>query len=415
MAWDTAVAINRTDKNNIVVSYGVLQNNITPRVGTPFRAVSFDGGKTWPAEFNGPLNAEALPTGNPASVGDNRGVAADKFGNFWYSATNRFDASGTQFNQPYFAISADGGITFQKVYEVPLPGVNNQTDYPQFCFGGDGQGNYGLHFQTTIFTLTDIIPTVGFIPITGLGTIGTPIYSVLVGLTNSIQEADLAASSDGRVWLQGYPTSFGAFSYIDPQVVTYKTPGPIDQNIAGPWDYIICNDITDQYGVTNVLAQPVRGFFPSVTSGILFDEQRQALYGMVVGQFPDYSQNMRIYFIVSRDNGQTWSDPIDIATTDFANRGYYSMALDEVTGNLLVGWYDGRNDPTFTSVEYFAAIIPARELDEIVCRQPLSIPYYVVPSLGVIVDDPLTTTHAKRIASYKKKLNHMRKKLASHS
>ena len=68
---------------------------------------------------------------------------------------------------------------------------------------------------------------------------------------------------------------------------------------------------------------------------------------MYQAQFPDYSQNMRIYFVISRDNGQTWSDPIDIATTDFANRGFQSMALDPVTGNLVFGWYDGRNDPTY--------------------------------------------------------------------
>ena len=47
-------------------------------------------------------------------------------------------------------------------------------------------------------------------------------------------------------------------------------------------------------------------------------------------------------------------DPIDISTTDFANRGFQSMALDSVTGNLVFGWYDGSNDPTFQSVQYFA-------------------------------------------------------------
>ena len=78
-----------------------------------------------------------------------------------------------------------------------------------------------------------------------------------------------------------------------------------------------------------------------------------------------YSQNARLYFIISRDNGQTWSDPIDIATTDFANRGFQSMALDPVTGNLVFGWYDGRNDPTFQSIQYFGAILPAAQLDAI--------------------------------------------------
>ena len=94
---------------------------------------------------------------------------------------------------------------------------------------------------------------------------------------------------------------------------------------------------------------------------------------------------MRLYFIISRDNGQTWSDPIDIATTDFANRGFQSMALDPVTGNLVFGWYDGRNDPTFQSIQYFGAILPAAQLDALVNNIPLSNPLYTLPAATGIV------------------------------
>ena len=44
------------------------------------------------------------------------------------------------------------------------------------------------------------------------------------------------------------------------------------------------------------------------------------------------------------------------------------MALDPVTGNLVFGWYDGRNDPTFKSMQYFGAIMPAAQLDALVNR-----------------------------------------------
>ena len=109
------------------------------------------------------------------------------------------------------------------------------------------------------------------------------------------------------------------------------------------------------------------------------------MYAIFAGQYPDNSQNARLYFIISRDNGQTWSDPIDIATTDFANRGFQSMAFDPVTGNLVFGWYDGRNDPTFQSIQYFGAILPATQLDALVNRIPLSNPLYVVPPATGIV------------------------------
>lgn len=56
------------------------------------------------------------------------------------------------------------------------------------------------------------------------------------------------------------------------------------------------------------------------------------------------------------------------------------MALDTVKGNLLFGWYDGRNDKTYESVEYMAAILPAKTLDKLVNSIPLSNPLYALPS-----------------------------------
>ena len=46
------------------------------------------------------------------------------------------------------------------------------------------------------------------------------------------------------------------------------------------------------------------------------------------------------------------------------------MALDEVTGDLIFGWYDGRNDPNFEALEYMAAMIPAKTLTTLVSAYP---------------------------------------------
>lgn len=56
------------------------------------------------------------------------------------------------------------------------------------------------------------------------------------------------------------------------------------------------------------------------------------------------------------------------------------MALDEVTGDLIFGWYDGRNDKTFESVQYFGAVIPSKKLDKLVKKIPRSNPLYSIPS-----------------------------------
>ena len=486
MAWDTAVAINRTDKNNIVVSYGILDDSNPAFPGPSARAVSFDGGKTWPeiyvyTSFTGSISGTTLTvtdvtngtieigqviytyTSSPGAgivagteitgfgtgtggvgtytvnisqtvpstyivaspplngliplqtsvsegFGDNRGVSADKFGNFWYSTTNYYDPSGTVFvNQPLFGVSSDKGVTFSLEYSLPLPAANFKYDYPQYCFGGDGLGNYGLWFVVDyVNAITgDVNPLMGFIPITGLGQFGTPTLSEqFTSLLNVNVLANIAASSDGRVWTQGLANAanaigtIGAFSYIQEAGVIFKSPGGINVNYAGPWQSIIWNASGTNWLISPAESQPSRGYFISVQSSI-YDDSRQALYALLSAQYPDISQNARLYFVISRDNGQTWSNPIDISTTDFANRGFQSMALDQATGNLVFGWYDGRNDSTFKTVQYFAAIMPAAQLNQLVNSIPLSNPLYNLGSAAVApsqLSSKLEVSEAKKAA-----------------
>lgn len=377
--FDTAVAINRTNKNNLVVSYGV--GDFTTGIATMYRAVSFDGGKTWPD--NGPTNIQ--PSG-PAGLGDYRGVSSDRYGNIWISSTNILSDSFTLINQPFFLVSTDGGVTFQLVYTLPLPATNVFYDFPQFCFGGDGQGNYGLHFvMDYINEVTgDSNPIIGFIPINGPGQFGTPMDVSLLSFENNINTAGITASLDGRVWTYGSPSGEGPTflpnygSAITSVRMVFKSPGPLDKNYAGPWDFDILNLLNEFFLAPIEDSQPIFGYFLSPQSNF-FDDKRQALYNIIAAPNPDFSQNMRLNFAISRDNGQTWSNAIVLSNTDFANRGFTSMALDTARGDLYFGWYDGRNDPTFQSVEYFGAVIPAKNLNKLVNKIPLSNPLYTLP------------------------------------
>ena len=390
-AWDTAVAIVRDgpNKGNIVVSWGQIDRTVSPRTSLPFRAVSTDGGKTWP--INGPMNVP--PTFD--SFGDNRGVSSDKFGNVWYSCTNFFDDSFNLIDQPYFAVSTDGGVNYSLVYTAPAPEIPGFPqfqgyDYPQFCFGTDENGNYGLYFKAEFFfdsTFIDFNQFVGFIPIQGLGLdlIGTATTATVAGnLAQTTDTADITASSDvsgGRVWLYGQPL-VDAYSYIHPSVVGFKSPGPLDENWAGVWDINMMQQPISLFFSTGNSGQNSQlfGYLPMSVKSILFDDSRQALYAMVAAQSPNTSQDMNISFLISRDNGMTWSAPIEINNTDFANRGMQSMAVDTVTGNLIFGWYDGRNDPNYQKIEYMAAIIPAKTLNKLVNKLPLFNPLFVVPA-----------------------------------
>ncbi len=397
LVFDTAVAINRKDKDNIVVSYGV-HNGAT----MTYRAVlrSPDNGVTWVVTENGPTKIQPQGGG-----GDNPGVRADKYGNIWYGTTNY----GASIDQPTFWISTDGGDTFSVAYTAPAPAAGFSYDFPQFCFGGDGL-NYGLNFVVDYIngTTEDSYPVVGFISITGPGVYDTsnPLPAQLTSLLNVNVIADITASADGRIWTQGVaPTidfKIGASSYIQEAGVIFKSPGAIDRNYAGPWQYIIWNGRGFEAGIPLQESQPFyAGYLPAQPQSIIYDDSRQALYALFSAQYPDYSQNTRLYFIISRDNGQTWSNPIDISTTDFANRGFQSMALDPITGNLVFGWYDGRNDPTYKSVQYFGALLPAKELDALVVAIPLSNPLYKLGSAAVApsqVSSKLEVSEAKKVA-----------------
>jgi hypothetical protein len=399
--FDRAVAINRTNKDNIVVSYGVIEN--PSGLSYLGRAVSFDGGKTWP--YNGPTNIQpsgyAAP-GVPGGWGDARGVASDKYGNIWYGSTNSCDNIGNFINTPFFMVSSDGGVTFELVYTFPTLGTEpNPTslyDFPQYCFGEDGSGNYGLYFTSDLFPNfanftgdPDANPFVGFIPISGPayvpGSIGTPqTASLNPPFANNVLLSAITASNDGRVWLHTiteaaltYPYPGTAVTYKN---IVYKSPGAIDENYAGPWDFARLNllgfaiEIPNQYD-----SQPPSPFWPTAQT-IVYDNARQALYAMISTNYPDVSQNTKLSFAISRDNGQTWSNPIAISNTDFANRGYPSMALDTKKGDLYFGWYDGRNDPTLQGLQYYAAVMNAKTLDSLVKQIPLSNPTYSIPASG---------------------------------
>lgn len=403
LAWDTAVAINRNNPKNIVVSYGTIiytnPNGFSPICA----AISFDGGKTWPAPYddttpvpyNGPTNVQ--PTGFSApgvlgEFGDNRGVSSDKYGNIWYSSTNLFNDTFTLINQPFFMVSSDQGVTWKLIYTVPPPDSANEYiyDFPQYCFGTNYQGVYGLYFRADYPTpLTgDADFVVGFIPILGLGNFDTAniTFAELSYFLNNHFLGSITASNDGRVWHFGYtggigPTFMaGPMSSIISMRTIFKSPGPIDQNYAGPWDFNIANYADNILDSGTEISDP-NGYFNSAQTNI-YDNVRQALYQTSMAHLPDDSQNMYIFFAISRNNGQTWSKAINISNNNTGNRGFQSMALDDA-GNLFIGWYDGRGDPTYKTVQYYGAVITAKELDTMVNAIPLSNPLYTVPSATI--------------------------------
>lgn len=467
LVWDTSIAINRTDKNNLCVSYGIIyydsSGNSLSSVNC--RAVSFDSGKTWGGVFDGtnslPHNGLLPFQGPNGGFGDIPGVLADRFGAFWYCTTT----NGLTYNQPVLLVSSDKGVTFDTIFTQPIPIIEflgnisdngsatiinisdtsnliagmvvtsdslgyiptgttidtvidtntitlsqettylgsgpspidtinvtilNHFDYPHITFGGGLNGtSYGIWmFTDTIMNPdSDDCPLITFIPITARGVYGQAQFTYLNSLPNSVSLASLAASEDGRFWAVGVSWYTSLYS-LTPSAVLFKSAGPIDSNYAGPWlsgaNSVIAQlagSGVSQYGFKAV---PQYGYFPDQmnVNGTVYDEKLKALYLLYSMVSPTYSQNCRIVFAISRNNGQSWSRIYDVGTTNFASRGFTSLVRDEKTGNLVIGWYDGRNDETLTRLQYFGEIIEKDILENLVNEIPLTNPKYIIPSQG---------------------------------
>ena len=384
MGWDTSVAINRQDKNNIVVSYGVISSGVGDEVeSNNGRAVSFDGGKTWGGVFDG-VNSSTynglINYQTATGFGDIPGVAADQYGNFWYGIT---ETGADETYRPYLLISSDKGVTWNLAYTFPAISAGAFYDYPHLVFGGSGNGEYGVLYYADYYDVDqNIYPTVTFIPINGLGSMGTPSNTFLNVFPNSVPAPAIAVSNGGRFWALGASVFDSTFYYNTSVVSMFKSPGALDENYAGPWLVGSQNQLNNTaLSIYQFDSTPITGYFISV-QGLIYDDKRAALYALFSAQSPPLSQNMRLYFSISRNNGLTWSDPYDISTSSFANRGFDSMALDSETGNLYIGWYDGRNDPSMKKLQYFGGIIPAQLLDKLVSKIPTSNPLFAIPDQG---------------------------------
>lgn len=388
--FDTSVAINRTNKNNIVVSWGLkVQDFPAPATFSPFKTYSFDGGQTW-----------SVPDVIDPNIqfSDCEGVKSDKYGNIWYGLSARTVVNN--YRPPVFYVSTDGGISFTLIYTaaaVPLP---DNYDYPQYCFGTNELGVYGLYFvcaYSARIAGTGIFPFVGFFEIPQTGPVFVPSEStgyVLYSFTNQMRISDITASNDGRLWFYGPNTlSIGIVGGVN---VIYKSPGAITDNYSGPW----LNSIIKLPFSPNLFAsQPFRGYIPTSIKSVIYDNNLNALYALCIQSSPDFSQNMKLNFFISRNNGETWSDPFEISNTDFANRGFQSMALDPITGNLVFGWYDGRDDPSFESLEYYSAIIPHKKLRKLVKKISYSNPI-LITGPATIPDVPADKNIVRKLRQF---------------
>jgi hypothetical protein len=343
---EATVAINPTNPDDIFVAV----NRFTARS-------SDDGGQTWKKAGGG---VGKTCCDNAASW--------DEFGNLFLVNLNLL--SGPPFvDQAPLYVSTNGGKNFRKLLVL---NSDPEVDQPTVKAGAGA-----------VWATWDEAGTIvaSGAPVSGLGVIGAftqpeqipgsggPGVHPPRKLPGTDQPApgseggvgqfgDIAIGPDGQVVVV-WQTSADPFDPVDcPCEIDVNTdadglgPGGFDDPVkATDTNVAKFDDITPQFNRT----VDAEGNLQYDRSGGAFNGR---LYLVYTDESPDESNNTDIYIRHSDDDAATWSAAVkvnDDATTRAQFLPY--VAVDQVTGNLIVTWYDARNDPTnHDAIEYWGGV-----------------------------------------------------------
>src|SRR6185503_18219026 len=320
---ETAVAVNPTDPNNVVVT-----SNVADPFGL-FEAFSMDGGVTWTTQI--------------IADGDELGVACcdsslafDSFGNLFMTYLV-FDKIALPV-----ALSLDGGASFHVIDSITArvdPSVGPLA----------GRGRVSIPDQPTITTgpgsvwvtytggLT--IQAAGA-PVTGLGAIGrfSP-PEVAVG-TNEGHFGDIAIGPDGQVLVVFQDASGEGPSHM------YADLDPDGLGQAGfePVTFVGFTNVGDFDTIPAAAEVTI-----DTEAGLAWDRSggphNGRVYLLWTQEHVNESDDTEVMVQFSDDDGATWSRALRV-NDDLGSSSQFmpKIALDQTTGDVAVDWYDCRND-----------------------------------------------------------------------
>ena len=386
---ETAVAINRTNPNNLFVSanYGAFReedqgpNDPIAETGI-FTSFSLDNGLTWTPRLIGMDNTG--PQGVPDGVSDDGfpiaccdpSAAFDDFGNLYFIYLGMRPL--TQQTSVVVLLSTDGGQTFalsaELLGEQPTEPVSVDRCEVTAATLPDGTVSVWvtyMDFSSTAFSVSAIGAHV-----TGLGNVqpwgapqklpqGGPGTGALlphnlahpnIGPNGQVSVAhqEVGRNPRDKIFVNTDPDGlgpapFGNAVFVDATQLTFFEPQP------GQPERGVAAVPTLAYDRSN---GPHRGrlyiaYAQEVT------EDRFGVDGLPIGQ----SSDSNILLKWSDDNGATWGPAIrvnDDPLTREASQFFQRVAVDQVTGNVAVGWLDSRDDvgggDTDDEIGYYATV-----------------------------------------------------------
>jgi hypothetical protein len=333
---EESVAVNPTDPNNVVVVTNVGHREAGLSAGM-FEGVSFDGGTTWKRSLIG-LGPDD-PLGGTCC---DPSLSFDRYGNLFMTYLSLVD--GQVPSEVPIALSTDGGLTFDVIARI------SRADLAGKKAGGDSRGVFRFVDQPTITAAEHSVwvvfngggPIVATgAPTTGLGRVGDFIPVEVVPGTNNCTYGDVSIGPDGQVMQACNKGESGqgggkVFVNVDPDGL-----GP-----AGFGDRIFVT-ATHVGGFDFIPSQPDRSVDAEV--GLAWERTAGAPEGRIdmayTREHLNESDDTDIYVRHSDDQGATWSAAVRVNDDQTKNSQFLpKIALDPVTGDIAVIWYDARSD-----------------------------------------------------------------------
>jgi len=315
---ENTIAVNPTDPRNVAaMTCPVGRKNLDGL----FLGVSFDGGKTWRRR----LFAAGTRVGHTC---DER-LAWDRYGNLWMSHL-------TKKGDVFVGVSDDGGLRFRKVTDIvptgPFP-TGNAADQP---FIAVGPGSVWVSYASVT---TGVIQAAGA-RVTGRSRFGSFSPPQNVPTRHGHGDASgIAVGPHGQVLVIyeniASPARSRIYTALDPDGLGprgFGRPRLLARTRVKFADFIP--------------AQPDRGI--DAEPKLAWDTGPGPHHGRVYAVWTQAGarnrDNLNTIFQYSDNAGATWTKPEPLNDAQTGNSQFFqSIALDQATGDVAVGWYDCRN------------------------------------------------------------------------